>query len=328
MPFDSIPVFARFQWLNSVQVVDVLTGLLKPKGRGRKGYGSVVLFRWLMAKWLMRMTYRDLESMSGIDHSTFIKFRKRLMASFCLREIFETLATGLASRAENLRLIMDSSFVETYSRHDELGSEYNGHKEKNGFKVHAVIDFKRRLPVLQIATPGARSDFTLGRALIERAPPEWKVRSLAADKGYDSEALVSKVKQKWKRAKVAIPLRKTSQEKRTGHPENWYNRFLKSLPRSWNPKLYRERTEIERYFSRKKNVFRLGEEKTRGFRNFEANCYLTSIMEYLEYIGSPRIMLALFTKLITRYLTISTDMLCFLQITKKVEKTANQRLPN
>jgi len=285
MQYHSIPVFARFQWLNSARVVDVLGRFLPPKPRGRKGYGSVVLMRWLMAKWLMRMTYRDLESMSGIDYSTFVKFRKRLMASFCLPQIFETLRDSLVGQLDGLQLIIDSSFVETYSGHDESGSEYNGHKEANGFKVHAVIDFETRLPVLQIATPGARADVTLAHTLIGRAPPDWNVRSLAADKGYDSEALVSEVKQKWKRAKVAIPLRKTNHEKRTGHPEHWYNRFLKSLPRSSNPKLYRKRTEIERYFSRKKNVFRLGEEKTRGFQNFRANAYFTSIMEYLEFLA-------------------------------------------
>ena len=241
MPYQNIPVFQRFQWVNHPRVVNTLSRFLKPNPKGRKGYGSVVLTRWLMAKWLMRCSYRDLERMSGIDYPTFIKFRKRLMASFLLHKIFETLATGLAAHAGDLRLIMDSSFVETYSKHDEEGSEYNGHKEKNGFKVHTVIDFKRRLPVLQIATPGARSDFKLGHALIGRAPPHWKVRSLAADKGYDSEALVSEIQKKWKRAKVAIPLRKTSHEKRTGRPENWYNRFLKSLPRSWNPKFYRQR---------------------------------------------------------------------------------------
>ncbi|MBI2591194.1 MAG: transposase, partial [Candidatus Brennerbacteria bacterium] len=71
-------------------------------------------------------------------------------------------------------------------------------------------------------------------------------------------------------------------------------RFIKSLPRSHSNKLYRTRTEIERYFSRKKNVFHLGEEKTRGIKAFEANCYMTSIMEYLEYIAT---ILGLFTKL-------------------------------
>ncbi len=47
--------------------------------------------------------------------------------------------------------------------------------------------------------------------------------------------------------------------------------------------------EIERYFSRKKRVFRLGEERTRHLKNFRANCYLTSIMEILEWATTPQI---------------------------------------
>jgi hypothetical protein len=285
MPFDNIPVFARFQWLNSGKVVDTLSAFLKPNQRGRKGYGKTLLFRWLMWKWLMRCTYRDLESMSGIDYSTFIKFRKRLMASFCLPGMFQALRDTLVANLDDLRLIMDSSFVETYSGHDEDGSEYNGHKEANGFKLHSAIDHDTRLPVLQIATPGARADVKIAERMIDRAPPHWKVKSLAADKGYDSEAFVSKVKGKWKRAGVSIPLRKTNQEKVAHHPEGWLNRFLKRLPRDWSKTLRKSRTEIERYYSRKKNVFRFGEEKTRGLENFTANCYFTSIMEYLEFIA-------------------------------------------
>ena len=49
-----IPVFARFQWINSAQVVLTLSRLLKPEARGREGYGKTLLFRWLMWKWLMR----------------------------------------------------------------------------------------------------------------------------------------------------------------------------------------------------------------------------------------------------------------------------------
>ncbi|MBI2888854.1 MAG: hypothetical protein HYY10_02940, partial [Candidatus Liptonbacteria bacterium] len=73
-----------------------------------------------------------------------------------------------------------------------------------------------------------------------------------------------------------------------------WNRFLKSLPRTLHRKLLASRTEIERYFSRKKHVFHLGEERTRGLTNLEANCTMTSIMEYLEYIAR---LIALFTKL-------------------------------
>jgi hypothetical protein len=289
MSFDTIPVFARFQWINSAQVVDTLGRFLPTAKRGRKGYGKTLLFRWLIYKWLMRCSYRDFESMSGIDYSTFIKFRKRIVTSFLLHAMFEAFAKTFAARQDDLRLIVDSSFVETYSKHHEPGSEYFGYKKANGFKLHSIIDYESRLPVLQIMTGGARSDVMLGHQLISRAPPHWQVRSFTADKGYDSEAFVQQIKNKWTRARVGIPLRKTNHEKVCGHPEGWLNRFLKSLPRTWDKKLLRSRTEIERYFSRKKHVFHLGEERTRGFRNFEANCYFTSIMEYLEYIAPPSV---------------------------------------
>jgi len=284
------------QWLNTAQTVQTLSRFLQPSARGRKGYGKILLFRWLVYKWLMRCSYRDLQSMSGIDYSTFIKFRKRLIVSGALPQIFEALSRSLITHKESLRLILDSSFVETYSKHREPGSEYFGYKKKNGFKLHSLIDYETRLPVTQIATPGARADIVLGRVLIDRAPPAWPVRSLAADKGYDSEAFVQEIKDKWRKARVGIPLRRTNQEKVTGRKEFWLNRWLKSLPRTWDKKLLRSRTEVERYFSRKKHVFHLGEEKTRGFQNFEANCYLTSIMEHLEYIAR---LLRLFTKLKT-----------------------------
>jgi hypothetical protein len=276
--YQRIPVFARFQWLNHPRVVDTLGRFLKPNARGRKGYGKALLFRWLIWKQLMRCSYRDLESVSGIDYSTFIKFRKRLVASFLLHATFEALAKTFAVWQDDLRLIVDSSFIATYSGHKEHGSEYSGYKKANGFKLHSVIDHRTRLPVMQLATGGARSDVMLGHQLIDRAPPHWHVRSLAADKGYDSEAFVQDVKKKWRKARVGIPLRRTNQEKVAGHAEGWLNRFLKSLPRDWSGALRKSRTEIERYYSRKKYVFRLGEERTRGLRNFEANCYFTSII--------------------------------------------------
>jgi len=57
-------------------------------------------------------------------------------------------------------------------------------------------------------------------------------------------------------------------------------------------------SEIERYFSRKKRVFNLGEERTRGLKNFEANCHLTSIAEILEWSTTPQIWWTLFTILV------------------------------
>ena len=191
MSHHPIPVFARFQWLNHPRVTHILSTFLKPPRRGRKGYDKVLMFRWLIYRQLMGCSYRDLESMSDIDHSTFVKFRKRLLRERWFSRVFSLLTTGIAASRPKIIAILDSSFVETYSGHDEDGSEYFGYKQKNGFKLHQIIDFKTRLPILQAATPGARADIIWGAHLIRGAPPSWNVRGLLADKAYDGMKRVS-----------------------------------------------------------------------------------------------------------------------------------------
>jgi len=70
MSHQNIPVYARFQWLNHPRVIHILGAFLKPPKRGRGGYDKVLMARRLMYRQLMGCSYRDLESMSGIDHST------------------------------------------------------------------------------------------------------------------------------------------------------------------------------------------------------------------------------------------------------------------
>ena len=271
-----IPTYARFQWLNHESVKKVLTRFLKPNARGRKGYDKIYMFSWLMYKQLMCCTYRDLESMTGIDYSTFIKFRRRLSTQGWFSGTFTVLSSFVSKYLNGISLILDSSFVETYSKQDEIGSGYSGYKEKNGYKLHQFIDYRSRLPLLQSVSAGNVADINGGYHLLGRAPPDWNVQTFAADKGYDSEYFVNSIIKKWD-SKVAIPMR------RFAHDGNETNRKLRGANRSHSKKLYRQRTEIERYFSRKKNVFNLGEEKTRHLENFRDNSYLTSIMEILEW---------------------------------------------
>ena len=283
-----IPIYGRFQWLNEETTNKILEKFLKPPSKGRRGYDKAWMFKWLIYKQITSCSYRDLETMTGVDYSTFIKFRRRLIDKVWFPTIFKKLVTNIITHQKDLTLIIDSSFVETYSKHDEEGSEYFGYKKKNGFKLHQMIDFRTRLPLLQMCTPGARADIVWGSNLIRAAPKNWRVKSVLADKGYDADHFVHDIKLKWRKVKVGIPLR------RLAYPGNWLNQFLRRWPRSLNPKLLNKRTEIERYFSRKKNVFNLGEERTRHLKNFRANCYFTSIIEILEWMSQT---LVLFTKL-------------------------------
>lgn len=275
---NNIPTYQRFQWINHPLVRKTIENLLPPpKKRGRKGYDKTLMFLWLMYKKVMRCSYRDLESITGIDYSTFIKFRKRLAEEEWFALVFETFSRKLMAHFKKVLLLVDSSFVETFSKHAEEGSAYSGYKEKEGFKFHALLDFHSRLPLLQEVTNGAVADITIGEVLIRGAPSSLPVTGFSGDKGYDSESFVTSIHNKWRKAKIAIPMR------RFLHDGNERNRKERGAYRTKDPVLYRKRTEIERYFSRKKHVFRLGEERTRHFKNFRANCYLTSIMEILEW---------------------------------------------
>lgn len=297
--YQIIPCYQRFQWLNSEKVVETLRYYLKPKKRGRKGYDKVLMFRWLIWKHLAPCTYRDLEGMTGIDYTTFIKFRKRLIKTLWFPRIFKKLVNWIINQANySLFLLVDSSFVETYSKDKEKGSEYSGFKKKTGFKLHSVIDFNLRLPLRQLATGGARSDIIIGKNLIRGSPRSWKIEALSADKGYDGSEFVMIAFNKWKGIKICIPLRRTNQEAvGAKRRETELDRRLKAAERTITQELLNKRTEIERYFSRKKRVFKLGEEKTRGLQNFRANCYLTSIAEILEWLANNPLLRLLFTKL-------------------------------
>ena len=271
-----IPTYARFQWINHPFMRKLLRSFLKPNPKGRKGYDKVLLFRWLMYKQVMRCSYRDLESMTHIDYSTFIKFRQRLQKRGWFSMVFSSLSTEVATSQTSLTALVDSSFVETYSRHYEEGATYSGYKEKIGFKLHQLIDYVTRLPLMQFVSNGSYADIRGGEILVDRAPPSWRINAFAADKAYDGQCFVHALARKWQGIMIAIPVRKK-------RGDDGRNRASRSMERTNDPSLYKKRTAIERYFSRKKGVFHCGEERTRGIKNFETNCYMTSIMEILEW---------------------------------------------
>ncbi len=164
-----MPAWARFQWINDDKIVALLHQTLPYAGTGRRGVGKGTLFRWLLYKQCHGCTYRDLESISGIDYTTFIKFRKTIRENGWLEYVFHTITTT-TTQGRRLKLITDSSFVEQYARHPERGAEYSGFKEKTGFKVHQIIDFRTRLPVAKAVTGGARADVVLAHQLVTQLP--------------------------------------------------------------------------------------------------------------------------------------------------------------
>src|SRR5205807_2225494 len=144
------------------------------------------------------------------------------------------LARTLVRHFNKVLLLLDSSFVQTHSKRKEKGSAYSGHKQKNGFKFHCLLDFFSRLPLGVEITHGAAHDTPIGENLIRGAPPSLPVCGVAADKGYDSEAFVFSIKQKWRRARIAIPVRNPHQS-----GDSTYNMTMKYKDRSRDRSLYK-----------------------------------------------------------------------------------------
>src|SRR5579863_3158580 len=92
---------------------------------GRPGYDKEILFGWLLIKKVTNWDYRTIDSMAGVSHPTLM----RANTLFLEKKIYEKVLTGLIKQGYKSGLIqgkyvaMDSSFVHTFSKRGELGSE-------------------------------------------------------------------------------------------------------------------------------------------------------------------------------------------------------------
>lgn len=254
---------------------------------GRKGYDREYLFMLLLMKKVANWDYRTIASMGNVCHTTLVRAN-----SFFLRKgVYEKVFSYLVRTAYKKGLIkgkyiaMDSSFVHTFSRKGELGSEgWNEFKKAYGFKLHCLVDAQTKFPIALCITNGLAHDSTLAIPLLKKAK-SYLLKSgyILADKGYDDTSLVNWIVKELSR-KAAIPMRRKSilahgKKNRYGNLLNWK---LKARGRTFKKSIYALRTAVERTFSILKRTYHLGHEETRGILNFAKNCYLSLICYMLK----------------------------------------------
>lgn len=252
---------------------------------GRPGFDRETLFGWLLVKKVTNWSYRDIASMAGVSHPTLI----RANDLFLKKHVYEKVMISLVRKAYKQRLIagrfvaMDSSFVHTFSKHGELGSEgWNDFKKGYGFKLHLLIDCETKFPIALCLTNGLAADCTLAIPLLKKAR-YWlrKCGYVLADKGYDWADLVNWIVKKLG-AKAGIPIKKTNRGKNYSWIGAWRDFKLKAKGRTLKKSIYNRRTAIERVFSVLKRTYHLGKEETRGLLNFTKNVYLALICYMLK----------------------------------------------
>ena len=248
---------------------------------GRPSIDRELVFFLLLMKKVTNWSYRTIGEMGGISHSTLV----RANTYFANHHVYEKFFVGLVKQAYKKGLIqgkyvaMDSSFVHTFSKHGEIGSEgWNGFKEGFGFKLHLLIDCQTKFPIALIITNGNAADCTLAIPLLKRAR-SWlrKTGYVLADKGYDDQDIVNWIV-KCLEAKASIPIKKVGKRgKNYNRLGAWENFQQKAKGRSLKKTIYNKRGSIERVFSILKRVYHLGHEETRGIVNFFKNAYLSLI---------------------------------------------------
>lgn len=252
---------------------------------GRKGYDKEFLFGWLLIKKITNWDYRIIASMAGVSHPTLI----RAHTLFLTKRVYEKVMGSLVKKAFHKGLIkgtyvaMDSSFVHTFSKKGELGSEgWNEFKQGYGFKLHLLIDCETKFPLALCITNGLASDMTLAIPLLQKARSYLKACGyVLADKGYDWSDLVTWIG-KTLHAKASIPIKKYKRGKNYSWKGSSRNFHLKAKGRSLKKSIYNKRSAIERVFSLLKRSYHLGKEETRGIVNFAKNTYLSLICYILK----------------------------------------------
>jgi len=252
---------------------------------GRPGYQKDMLFAWLLVKKLTNWDYRTIGSMAGVSASTLV----RANTYFLKRGIYQKVFVHFRRKATKQGLVpgkyvaMDSSFVHTFSKRGELGSEgWNEYKKGYGFKLHLAIDAETRFPIACKLTNGIAADCTLAIPLLKEARSIMhKTKYVLADKGYDWGDLVNWINKTF-HAKAAIPIKRVTRGKNYSWEAATRNFWEKAKGRSIKKSIYNRRVSVEQVFGLLKRVYHLGKEETRGIENFFKNCYLTLICYMLK----------------------------------------------
>jgi hypothetical protein len=249
---------------------------------GRPAYNKEKLFFWLLIKKITNWDYRTIASMAGVSHPTLI----RANTFFLKKKVYERVLRDLVKKAYKKKLIvaMDSSFVHTFSKKGELGSEgWNDFKMGYGFKLHLLIDCETQFPIALCITNGNAADLTLAIPLLKKAR-YWLGRCgyVLADKGYDWGDLVNWIVKKI-HAKAGIPIKRVPRRGKNYSWEGaWRNFQFKAKGRTLKKSIYNRRSAVERVFGILKRTYHLGHEETRGILNFAKNVYLALICYMLK----------------------------------------------
>jgi transposase len=214
--------------------------------------------------WILRTgaPWRDLPSCFGKWETVYRRF-----ARWCCRGVWQRILSATQTPTSNVVFMLDSTIVRAH-QHAAGG---RGGKDKHAIgrsrgglstKIHVLLTLDG-VANTYVITAGNDSDIKHAPRLLANSPAR---AIIIGDKGYDSDAFVSEIKQHGGCA-VMPP------------------RCTRTIQREYDRTLYRERNRIERYFARLKQFRRLATRYDKTLRSFSgffdlANLHLQHVFKF------------------------------------------------
>ena len=233
----------------------ILEGLRKIKGVHTKQEGR--LRRFMEAVWYMTRSgcqWRLLPDEYGNWRAVHLRFK-----SWSDKGVWAPLLTYTQKNPDTEMMMIDATIVRAHACASGYGKGSQAQeslgRSKGGFttKIHALVDGLGN-PLKFILTPGQRNDITQA----EELTTDIGNTVLLADKGYDCNAFVDRLK-----SQSCIPVIPP--------------RSNRKAPRDYDKHLYKERHLIECFFGKIKNFRRV-------FSRFDKTA--TAYMAFLNFTGT------------------------------------------
>ena len=218
----------------------------------------------------------DIESSQKPYHpSTLLRFRRRIGPHG-----FQHLMTHLIKMIDKMGVIdaetvaVDTTFIKAYSSRDphdnrrglsdpDARLRKQGRNVTLGYGIHLAVDTKSEMPLATIIEPANTNEKKVAPTLIHKTVKQKRsIKNVVADSQYSSEAFRDQVRRRG--GEPVIPYPKNQMK---GKPVLRVDRKFRSHGPAHLKKFYRQRSAVERTFSRLKTHFGLSQLRTRGLRN-------------------------------------------------------------
>lgn len=247
----------------------------QPGKPGRPPVSPKGLFLSFILMFLRMESYRDYQAFlekdqfwrtqlgfnSVPDIGTFTHFINRI-GQKTFEQLFQDVVQQLLDEGFlNLNtLAIDGSIIPAHPEDSEAGWGWDHIEEKYvyGYKIHALVDTRSELPVAITITKAKNHDSTQFKPLyriLKNYTTCFPTRFFIADKGYDAYYI-----RKLLMGDEIQPVIKASRVPFEPHYPEWFK------------DKYRERTSVERFFSRFKEHLDLIKQRIIGRKNVEIYC--------------------------------------------------------